>query len=281
MSEVRFWMSVNRAASDEARLSDLPGYYDGPADAYRHIVGVAELHRRHGYDIAFAIAHGNEILGLADRWRRRDLTERDFHLREMDDHNNAIGLEIGATARTYEEVVRRARAAIDSAVAHRGSGADGTPRWRPMDEWEERDGRPKAERTIPVTWPSEIPSLATYRFGGERYNHDPGKRPGTPRHREAALLERLADTPTSEWSEEDVRGVIRSTPYQNRAAPGHERWQSRVRAYFEERDQRGAGTDGDDRDDTCGGVAAVRAHTRRGPSGPVQVSGHSRTVTCD
>jgi hypothetical protein len=78
-----------------------------------------------------------------------------------------------------------------------------------------------------------------------------------------------------------VRGVIRSTPYRNRAAPGHERWQSRVRAYFEERERHSAGTEGAGRDDACGGVAAVRAHTRRGPSGPVQVSGHSRMVTCD
>jgi hypothetical protein len=262
MSYFRFWESIGKAASDEALKSDLPGYFEGPADAYRHIVGVAELRRRHGYDIASAIADGNEFIGFHRRRLERGPRDIDRPAREMDEHNNAIGLEIGATARTYEEVVRRARAAIDAAVANGGSGADGTPRW--LAAWTESRERPKAARTLPVTWTRDIPSLDSYRFGGERFNHDPARRPGTPRHREAALLERLAD------------------PYRNRAAPGHERWQSRVRAYFEERDQRGGGgTEGAGRDDTCGGVAAVSAYTRRGPSGTVQVSGHSRMVTCD
>jgi hypothetical protein len=284
MVEFRFWQSVREAAAKEARLSDLPGYFEGPADAYRHIVGVAELRRRYGYDVAFAIAQGNEILGFHERRLERGPEDIDGPAREMDEHNNAIGLEIGATARTYEEVVRRARAAIDTAVVNGGSGAEGTPRWLAVDIWREPGQRLKAERTIPVTWPSDIPSLDGYRFGDERFNHDPARRPGTPRHREATLLERLTHTPTSEWSEEDVRGVIRSTPYQNRAATGHETWHARVRAYFEERAQRegdGPGTSGSDRDDACGGVATVRSYTRRGPSGPVQVSGHSRTVSCD
>lgn len=284
MIEFRFWQSVREAAAEEARLSDLPGYFEGPADAYRHIVGVAELRRRHGHATAFGIAQGNEILGFHERRLERGPRDIDGPAREMDEHNNEIGLEIGAAAHTYAEVVRRARAAIDSAVANGGSGADGTPRWLDPGKWDEPQARRGPHRTIPVTWPSDIPSLDAYRFGDERFNHDPAKRPGTPRYREATLLERLADTPTSEWSEEDVRSVIRSTPYQNRAAPGHETWQARVRAYFEERAQRdgdGQGGSRRERDDACGGVATVRAYTRRGPSSPVEVSSHSRTVSCD
>ena len=40
--------SVERAASLEADQSPLPGENNGPADAYRHIVGAAELRRRFG-----------------------------------------------------------------------------------------------------------------------------------------------------------------------------------------------------------------------------------------
>jgi hypothetical protein len=43
----------------------------------------------------------------------------------MDDHNNAIGLAIGAEARSYEDVVRLAREAIDRAIVRGGSGQDG------------------------------------------------------------------------------------------------------------------------------------------------------------
>jgi hypothetical protein len=99
-----FWTSANLAARREAMLSPLPGCFDGPADAYRHIIGTAELHRRFGFATAYGIATGNEIYGT--HW-----AEAPHERRRMDDHNSAIGLEIGATARTCEEVVRRARAA--------------------------------------------------------------------------------------------------------------------------------------------------------------------------
>lgn len=53
MSRFRFWRSVEDAASAEALASPLPGYYDGPADAYRHIVGTAEARRRYGFGTAY------------------------------------------------------------------------------------------------------------------------------------------------------------------------------------------------------------------------------------
>lgn len=97
MSDYISWHSVEDAAEKEALESDLPGYYEGPADAYRHMIGVAELRRRFGFDIAFAIAHGNEILGFHRRRLRRGPRDIDGPAREMDEHNNEIGLEIGAT----------------------------------------------------------------------------------------------------------------------------------------------------------------------------------------
>ena len=63
MSDFIFWRSVQEAAEAEATASPLPGFYDGPADAYRHIVGTAELRRRFGWATAFGIATGDEVLG--------------------------------------------------------------------------------------------------------------------------------------------------------------------------------------------------------------------------
>lgn len=201
MSGLMFWRSVGDAASAEALASPLPGYLDGPADAYRHIVGTAELRRRFGFGVAYGIVTGNEVLGTVGR-------NQPTELRQMDDHNNAIGFSIGAEAKTYEEVVRRARAAIDAAISRGGDGSEGTPRWQ--GRWSEPRGRPAAERRLPVQWPDGIPSAKDYPFGAEQFGTNSSNQTVNPRRREAATLDRLRELPTSEWSEADVREVIRS-----------------------------------------------------------------------
>lgn len=272
MSEFRFWRSVGEAASREAMASPLPGYNDGPADAYRHMVGTAELRRRFGFGTAYAIATGNEILGTHTGGHPPEL-------RQMDDHNNAIGFSIGADAKSYEEIVRRARAAIDAAVARGGDGAEGTPRWE--TRWTEPRDRPAADRRLPVQWPDGIPSARDYPFGAEQFGTNGPNQTMTPRQRETATLERLRDLPTSEWSEPDVRAVIGSRPYTNPSAPEHRAWRARAHQYFKERTRRGGASDTSGTEEKgCDGTASVRAYTRSGPSGPVQVSAHSRTVTC-
>ena len=272
MMSFKFWRSVEDAASAEALASPLPGYYDGPADAYRHIVGTAEARRRYGFGTAYALATANEMLG----------THASGHppeLRQMDDYNNAIGFSIGADAKSYEEVVQRARAAIDAAIARGGDGSDGTPRW--LGTWSEPERRPAGERTLPVQWPDAIPSARKYPFGAEQFSANRPEHTMTPRQREAATLDRLRDLPTGEWSEADVRAVIGSRPYTNSSAPEHRAWRARVQQYFEERTRQGGASDASRTEEKgCGGIASVRAYTRSGPSGPVEVSAHSRTVTC-
>ncbi|MBS7788363.1 hypothetical protein KTR66_00070 [Roseococcus sp. SDR] len=271
MSAWEFWGSVQSAASSEAIESSLPGYLEGPADAYRHIVGAAELRRRFGWAIAYAIVTGNEARGTHARGHTPEL-------RRMDDHNNAIGLSIGADATSYEEVVRRARAANDAGIENTGSGRGQTPLWLSQEQWKEVSGRQPAERALPVEWSDAIPSAADYRFGDERFGADRSFRSGTPRERQAALFERLDATPTAEWSEADVRGVIASPAYRNSAAADHALWRERVRQYFEERasGRDEAASAPDDADDD--GIAHVRAYTRMGPNGPIRVSAHDRAT---
>jgi len=272
MSGFMFWRSVGDAASAEALASPLPGYFDGPADAYRHIVGTAELRRRFGFGRAYVIVTGNEVLGTIQRNQRPEL-------RQMDDHNNAIGLSIGADARSYEEVVQRARAAIDAAIARGGDGLEGTPRWQ--IRWTEPRGRLSAERPLPVRWPDEIPSARDYRFGAEQFGTNGPNQTMSARQREAGTLDRLRQLPTSEWPEADVRAVIRSRPYANSSTPDHTAWRGRVRQYFEERARsRETGNVSRTEDTTCSGTASVQAYVRSGPSGPVQVSAHTRMVNC-
>jgi hypothetical protein len=48
-------------ARAEMESSKLPGHQFGPADAYRHMIGVAEMRRRFGRVPAGTIAEANEI----------------------------------------------------------------------------------------------------------------------------------------------------------------------------------------------------------------------------
>lgn len=270
MVEYRFWKSVGDAASKEAEDSPLPGYYDGPADAYRHIVGTAELRRRFGFVAAYAVATANEIRGT-------HVYGHGPEPRAMDDHNNAIGLSIGADARSYEDVVQRARAAIDAGVAKGGDGSDGTPRWQAART--EPEFRPVLERRLPVEWPDDIPSAKDYRYGAEKFGTNAAELAVTPREREAATLDRLRDLPTGEWSDADVRAVIGSRPYVNSSMTEHGDWQARVRRYFEER-HGGADPDATSRSDGGGrdGTVFVRAHDRSGRSGSVHVNSYHRAA---
>jgi hypothetical protein len=97
------------AATAESVSSQLPGRVHGPADAYRHIVWAADMRRRFGPVIARAIAWAHEPGGAPTAGTR------------MDAYNNEIGYEIGETAETFDDILRRARAVI-SESAPDGSG---------------------------------------------------------------------------------------------------------------------------------------------------------------
>jgi hypothetical protein len=164
---------VRDFAIDEAKWSGLPGQDQGPADAYRHLVGVAELSRRAGPLLAAGMAERNE-------WESTEAMLRTYldgrpvapsntpAARRMDRHNNLLAVGIGATARSTEEVVMRARAMMEHAIQTQGgSGAGNTPAWRPSRFWS--DGSSLADWS-PASWPdiSTAPHLATYRSAVER-----------------------------------------------------------------------------------------------------------------
>jgi hypothetical protein len=88
--------------------------------------------------------------------------------RRMDRHNNRLAVGIGATARSTEEVVMRARTMMEHAIqTHGGSGAGNTPALRPSRFWS--DGSSLADWS-PARWPdiATAPHLATYRSAIER-----------------------------------------------------------------------------------------------------------------
>lgn len=168
-SDVRIKVGeIQRFAEREAELSGLPGQDQGPADAYRHLVGVAEMARRFGVSRAAVMAEYNETRSYgamrAQRNRGRRVAQSNTpEARAMDRHNNRLAIEIGATAASPEDVVRKARAAMERAIAtHGGNGQGHTPYWRPSRYWS--DGESLAEWS-PRNWPTleESDHLRTYR----------------------------------------------------------------------------------------------------------------------
>lgn len=257
-----FWRSVYEVAETESMSSHLPGFYNGPADAYRHLIGAAEMQRRFGWALSRIVVNGNEY------WRTHAPHEgQSPGSRQMDDHNNALGFGIGLRARSYEDVVRMAREAVMNGLAEGGSGRDGTPMWLPAGRQSEGQQRRDKFPVRPTDWSTTI-SLHGYRYADERFDARRAFRDGTGSEREAAVRERLLATPVAEWSQEDMRAAMRLPAYRNSDDPEHRAWQARVRAWFEAQEE------------ACDGVAEVDAYTRQGPNGPIQVSAHRRAVPC-
>jgi hypothetical protein len=146
---------VRDFAEEEAKESGLPGQDQGPADAYRHLVGVAELSRRIGPITAALAAERNEWGSFEAMLRSlvggRPIGRSNWPAaRSMDRHNNLLAVGIGATARSTEDVVMRVRALMEHAIqTHGGSGHGNTPAWRPSRYWSE--GSTLADWT-PTQW---------------------------------------------------------------------------------------------------------------------------------
>jgi hypothetical protein len=247
----------------EADQSDLPGRHNGPADAYRHILGAAELTRRHGETAARALLNTNEIQG--------DISGQPKEERRMDEHNNEIGIAIGKESRTYDDVVHRAREKINQGVAGSGDRAEGSPMWLKESQWE------GGGNNWPPDWNRVKPITTDYEYGGEKY-----------RYRPRSELDPM-DRPVETWSEDDVRAVMASDAYQRTDAPGHAQAQEKVRDWFVH-----FYGDGPTRHDATGrlidpapilpipknipeggGAVHVRAHVRDG--GKVAVDAHDRS----
>lgn len=119
----------------EAGASGLPGHVNGPQDAYRHLVGVGELARRLGGLQGWMLAEYNEQVSRramirAEEGGRPVAPSNTRESRAMDRHNNRLAAGMGMTARSPEDVIQRARIAIERAQGiYGGSGADGSAFW--------------------------------------------------------------------------------------------------------------------------------------------------------
>jgi hypothetical protein len=102
----RDWLAIKPAIKASVD-SQLPGRENGPADAYRHLLWGAELTRKFGPDVARRILEMHEIQN--DLSTGVGLGSQTPAAAAMDRHNNPLAVEIGMTARTWNDVEQRAR----------------------------------------------------------------------------------------------------------------------------------------------------------------------------
>ena len=116
-------------ASTEMINSQLLGRQDGPADAYRHILATGE-----------AVRQGYPEWLVRSRRKFREWDNPPDRA-TMDNHNNDIGIDLGGDATSRDDLLRRARDAINDG----GTGFnDSEANWRPEAEWQ---GNPKNDNT--------------------------------------------------------------------------------------------------------------------------------------
>jgi hypothetical protein len=255
-----------RGAHEETRNSGLPGLAQGPANAYQHLLISAELWRRLG-PIAgpiAAAAHeaGNDLRG--------DQTAFDA---QMDQHNNGIVARERPAFKTWEDVVRWARAQIERSASRNRDGEEGRALWL---EKQPANWRPNLEN-VPIT-PIEKGG-PEHRFGARVAGGEASAAP------ERTATAHPLDRPIATWSEQDVRSVLNSPAY---LAPQDARYaqaQRLVGAWFERRfgtgaarvDATGRRVREEDAMARSGGCPVpVRAHTRQ--DGNVDVAAHCRAT---
>ena len=103
---------------------DFPGGRNGPSDAYRHTLASATV----------AYTTSPRLVALVTHVMERD--GQGSPMRAMDAHNNRIGAQIGATARSWSEMQARVRAAIDAGQVQ-ATDADKIT-WLPRERWLDR-----------------------------------------------------------------------------------------------------------------------------------------------
>lgn len=150
-------------ANAAAEASQLPGGQFGPRDAFRHIVGSAELTRRLGFWPARAVTELNETRSWVFEQLRTNLGEHAApslraDSRIMDRANNAIGQGIGLNAASPDAILEAARQQIERAW-QLGAGTGGGADWLPPARWTEPNlGTEEGQNWPPANGPISPPT---------------------------------------------------------------------------------------------------------------------------
>jgi hypothetical protein len=235
---------LRESVAHNARQTSYPGANNGPADAYRHMLGIAELRRRTNHPAARAAGDWDEKDGVP--WRLK--TDADS---QMDLHNNRIGERVGRMARNTAEVEAMVHAEVRAAAVEGGTGKNGTAVYLPPEQWSEPDPNSLLGRNTPIVWPP----------------HDLAG---------SSEVERILGKPTRLWTADDARKVMQDRIYTKSSHPRQAEAFEKVRKHFEHRYPAPTrGRPATQSSEGGGGPVHVDAYTR---SDGTQVTNHSRSA---
>lgn len=229
----------------EAQLSGLPGLHNGPADAYRHMLWAARLTQVFGRDLAPTILE----------WHEATDTLQPHAEAIMDRHNNAIGVEIGASTRNMPEARRMIRQRMDQALKRDDQGP-GLPRWQPGATAPKQHDWSKAK----------VPS-ACWEPSWEREGRLPTESEQRALFEEATIVANLQLVAPHRLDLEDLGRIVRSTAFRDATHPSHALLRDLV-------NRAGDLHPSDDPGPEYAGLVHIRAHSRE--RGQVDVREHSR-----
>ncbi len=212
-------------ATIEAKASFLPGRVNGPADAYRHIVWVGEMTRRFGPGVAGGIADLHEWQGQASAYIREATGEardpiNDSAATAMDRRNNLLGVSIGESARSFDDVLQMAREVIDRSPEDGSGGMIGAV-WLPRERWL---ANPSGDETQ-WNWPrpdwTRVPRehVETYMLRGEAYRRGANHRALAAMRRSALAAERRAAWTQMLQDDEAAEGPVSVRAHQRDGHP--------------------------------------------------------------
>ncbi len=180
------------AAISEAVASQLPGREHGPADAYRHLIWSAEMTRRFGEDRARKILELHEQEGRAGGRGFFPGVPQTPEQEAMDRHNNDIGIRIGTSAETFEDVITASRSIMSN------SPRDGTgPR-------NGRSGSPETDVRLAATWLAESEWVQNPMFEAGQ----PGFDPANPKKRKSVQESNWHTNPNNKGKIDWVNGLV-------------------------------------------------------------------------
>ncbi|MGJ3260426.1 MAG: DUF6973 domain-containing protein [Rhodospirillales bacterium] len=139
-----------QAASTEAVSSQLPGRENGPADAYRHVLFAAELTRRFGESVARKLLQsketGDSLFGISSSDTAKAV--------EMDEHNNEVGIHVGKSAESWNQVIEASQKVISDSPKD-GRGGSGKAVWLNKKKWlKDPKNDVDPDSPAPLNWPN-------------------------------------------------------------------------------------------------------------------------------
>jgi hypothetical protein len=228
--------AIKAEVEKATRDTGLPGWINGPADAFRHGFLAGRLRQEFGYLQAQVLLASNEVKGIVQGWRDPAGT---LESTILDNQINQKGLGfakgISSPTELHDILVEATRNGIENG----GVDRPGALHWLPSSKWLDINGDPET-RPIPPNWRR-----------GAGWQID--------RSRDAVLAAEAMDLPVEAWREAHARAMIADRRYRT-DNPERAGRAARVAAFYE----RGGGAVRVSAYTRADG-ARIAAHTRSSP----------------